>query len=240
LITGRFGPAPPSCDRVHDHSVRVGLWAVAIARPAIRGWCGDAIEGCCAIRGGFAIRGWCGDAIGGWCGDAIGGCCAIRGWPCAIRGWCAIRSWSCAIRSGCAIRGWCGDAIGGWCAIRGRCVIRGWCGDAIGGWCAIRGGFGWCGDAIGGWCAIRSWWFAIRGWCAIRVWCGDAISGLDRRFELVGRGRLPEIRPSSSGSNSRSSNRAAVFAPMDSPAHPSDARCRKGPSYPGLSRLQRE
>jgi hypothetical protein len=203
LITGRFGPAPPSCDRVHDHSVRVGLWAVAIARPAIRGWCGDAIEGCCAIRGGFAIRGWCGDAIGGWCGDAIGGCCAIRGWPCAIRGWCAIRSWSCAIRSGCAIRGWCGDAIGGWCA-------------------------------------IRSWWFAIRGWCAIRVWCGDAISRLDRRFELVGRGRLPEIYPSSSGSNSGSSNRAAVFAPMDSPAHPSDARCRKWPSYPGLSRIQRE
>jgi hypothetical protein len=186
LITGRFGPAPPSCDRVHDHSVRVGLWAVAIARPAIRGWCGD-----------------------------------------------AIRRW-------CAIRGWCGDAIGGWCAIRGRCVIRGWCGDARGGWCAIRGGFGWCGDAIGGWCAIRSWWFAIRGWCVIRVWCGDVISGLDRRFELVGRGRLPEIRPSSSGANSRSSNRAAVFAPMDSPAHPSDARCRKGPSYPGLSRLQRE
>jgi hypothetical protein len=154
--------------------------------------------------------------------------CAIRGW-CGIRGWCAIRSWSCAIRSGCAIRRRCGDAIGGWCAIRGGFAIRGW-----------------CGDAIGGWCAIRSWWFAIRGgfairgWCAIRVWCGDVISGLDRRFELVGRGRLPEIYPSSSGSNSGSSNRAAVFAPMDSPAHPSDARCRKGPSYPGLSRLQRE
>jgi hypothetical protein len=70
---------------------------------------------------------------------------------------------------------------------------------------------GWFGDAIGGWCAIRGR-FAIS-----------------RRFGLVGRGRLPEIiRPSSSASNSGSSNRAAVFAPMDSPANPSDARCREG------------
>jgi hypothetical protein len=31
-IAGRFGPAPPSRDRVHDHSVRVGLWAVRSAK----------------------------------------------------------------------------------------------------------------------------------------------------------------------------------------------------------------
>jgi hypothetical protein len=37
LVTVRFGPAPPSRDRVDDHSVRVGSWAVAIARPAISG-----------------------------------------------------------------------------------------------------------------------------------------------------------------------------------------------------------
>ena len=31
MIAARFCPAPPSCDRVHDHSVRIGAWAVAIA-----------------------------------------------------------------------------------------------------------------------------------------------------------------------------------------------------------------
>jgi hypothetical protein len=194
LITGRFGPAPPSCDRVHDHDVPVGLWAVAIARPTIRGWCGD--------------------AVGGWC--------AIRSWWCTVRGGCAITGSWCAVRGGCAVRGWCYDAIR-WCAVSGS-------------WFAVRGAIrGWFGDAVGGWCAIRGR-FAIsrRSGLARRF-------GLDRWFGFMGRGRLPVIiRPSSSASNSGSSNRAAVFAPMDSSANPSDARCREGPSYPGLSRVQRE
>jgi len=42
LVTARFGPAPSSCDRIDNHSVRVGTRAVAIARTAIRrGCCGD-------------------------------------------------------------------------------------------------------------------------------------------------------------------------------------------------------
>jgi hypothetical protein len=107
LITVRFGPAPPSGDRVHDHRVRVGPRAVAIARPTIRGCYGD------------------------------------------------------------------------------------------------------------------------------------------RRSGPVGRSRSPDIRPNSSASDNGSSNRnscsrAAVFAPMDSPANPSNARCRKGPSDPGLSCVQRK
>ena len=36
-ITARFDPAPPSRDRVHDHSVRIGTWAVAVARATVRG-----------------------------------------------------------------------------------------------------------------------------------------------------------------------------------------------------------
>jgi hypothetical protein len=104
LKTVRFGPAPPSRDRVHDDSVRVGPWAVAIARPVIRGR-------------------------------------------------------------------------------------------------------------------------------------ADPRSGR--------RARSPDVRLSSSASNDGGSNRsscyrAAVFAPMDSPANPSNARCRKGPSDLGLSGVQRE
>ena len=38
-------PAPPSRDRVHDDSIRVGPWAIAIARPAIRGCAGDRWSG---------------------------------------------------------------------------------------------------------------------------------------------------------------------------------------------------
>src|SRR6185436_17735599 len=34
-MAARLGPAPPSCDRVHDHGVRVGAWAIAIARSGI-------------------------------------------------------------------------------------------------------------------------------------------------------------------------------------------------------------
>jgi hypothetical protein len=41
LVTVRFGPAPSSRDRIDDHRVRVGPWAVAITRAAIRGCCGD-------------------------------------------------------------------------------------------------------------------------------------------------------------------------------------------------------
>jgi hypothetical protein len=118
LITVRFGSAPSSRDRVDDHGVRVGPWAVPIARRAIRGCCGDR-------------------------------------------------------RSG---------RVGRSPDIRGR----------------------------------------------------------------VSRGRSPDIRrPSSSACNRGSSNRssccrAAVFAPIHSPANASNAGCRKGPSDPGFSRVQRE
>jgi hypothetical protein len=37
LITVRFRSAPSSRDRIDDHGVRIGPWAVAIARAAIRG-----------------------------------------------------------------------------------------------------------------------------------------------------------------------------------------------------------
>jgi hypothetical protein len=118
LVTARFGPAPSSCDRIDNHSVRVGTRAVAIARTAIRGWCGDRRSGAVGRR-------------------------------------------------------------------RSRGAGR------------------------------------------------------------VGRGRPPDIcRPSSSadGSSSNSSSycRAAVCAPMYSPANPSNARCRKRPSDPGFSGVQRE
>jgi hypothetical protein len=45
LITVRFGSAPSSRGRIDDHGVRVGPWAVAIARPHIRGCCGDRRSG---------------------------------------------------------------------------------------------------------------------------------------------------------------------------------------------------
>ena len=64
-------------------------------------------------------------------------------------------------------------------------------------------------------------------------------------IRLLGRwDRDSDIRPSSSshsgGSNRSSCCRAAVFAPMDSPVNPSNARCRKGPSDFGFSRVRRE
>ena len=37
MVAARFGSAPPSCDRVHDHSVRVRSWAIAVAWGTI-GW----------------------------------------------------------------------------------------------------------------------------------------------------------------------------------------------------------
>jgi hypothetical protein len=123
LITVRFRSAPSSRDRIDDHRVRVGPWAVAITRAAIRGCCGDRRSG------------------------AVG-----RGRPPDIR----------------------------------------------------------------------------------------------RRCRRVGGGRCPDIRrPSGSASNSSSSNRssccrAPVFAPMDSSADSSNARCRKGASDPGFGRVQRE
>jgi hypothetical protein len=46
LITVRFGSAPSSRGRIDDRGVRVGPWAVAIARPAIRGCGGDRRSGC--------------------------------------------------------------------------------------------------------------------------------------------------------------------------------------------------
>jgi hypothetical protein len=45
LITVRFGSAPSSRGRIDDRGVRVGPWAVAIARPAIRGCGGDRRSG---------------------------------------------------------------------------------------------------------------------------------------------------------------------------------------------------
>jgi hypothetical protein len=45
LITVRFGSAPSSRGRIDDRGVRVGPWAVAIARPGIRGRCGDPRSG---------------------------------------------------------------------------------------------------------------------------------------------------------------------------------------------------
>jgi hypothetical protein len=52
LKPARFGPAPPSSDRVHDHRVRERPWAVAIARPCIRSRFGDRRSG----RGGRAYN----------------------------------------------------------------------------------------------------------------------------------------------------------------------------------------
>jgi hypothetical protein len=51
LVAARFGSAPSSGDRVHDHRVRVGPWAVAVARSAVRAW------GCSDRRSGSVGRG---------------------------------------------------------------------------------------------------------------------------------------------------------------------------------------
>jgi hypothetical protein len=122
LIAVRFRPAPPSRDRVHDHSVRVGPWTVAVARPAIRG---------------------------------------------------------------------CGR-------YRGR-----------------------SGDRSPG----RS---------------GDWRSRFNRGSGLVSWGRSPDIGASGNSNRSTSCYRAAVFAPMDPAANPSNAHGRKRPSKPGLSPVKRE
>ena len=101
---------------------------------------------------------------------------------------------------------------------------------------------------------VRPWAVAITR-PAISGCCGNRRSGavgwgrspdIRRRCGRVGRGGCPNIcRPSSSASNSGSSNRSSrcrtpVFAPMHSPAYPGNARCCKGPSDPGLSCIQRE
>jgi hypothetical protein len=62
LVTARFGPAPSSRDRIDDHSVRVGPWAVAITRPAIRRRCGDCGPG--RIGWGRSFDIWAGGRIG--------------------------------------------------------------------------------------------------------------------------------------------------------------------------------
>jgi hypothetical protein len=86
---------------------------------------------------------------------------------------------------------------------------------------------------------VRPWAVAIAR-PAIRSRRGDRGCG------CVGRGGSPDIRrTNSSASNGSSSNgsprcRAAVFAPMHSPANPSNARCGKRPTDPGFSRVQRE
>src|SRR5262249_60442798 len=41
LVTVRFRSAPSSHDRINDHGVRVGAWAVAVTRPTITHCCGD-------------------------------------------------------------------------------------------------------------------------------------------------------------------------------------------------------
>jgi hypothetical protein len=67
-----------------------------------------------------------------------------------------------------------------------------------------------------------------------------------RRGDRYRRGGRPSSDSCSrGGSNGGSSNhgscrRTAVFAPIDSPANSSNARCRKGPSHPSLSRIERE
>jgi hypothetical protein len=97
---------------------------------------------------------------------------------------------------------------------------------------------------------IGSWAVAIartvvRRWCGYhrssrndrgRRWHGDHGAGRsdDRR-----RGGSRSSSHNSSSSNG-SSNCAPVFAPMHSPAHPRNARCRKRPPDPGLSRVQGE
>jgi hypothetical protein len=164
LITVRFGSAPSSRGRIDDRGVRVRPWAVAIARPAIRGCCDDRRSG------------------------AVG-----RGRSPDVR------------RSGAVGRGRSPDVR------RSGAVGRGRSPD-------------------------------VRRSGAV----GRGRSPDIRRSGRVGRGRSPDVRhPSSSASDSSSPNRssccrAAVFASMHSPANPSNARCRKGPTDPGFSRVQRE
>ena len=67
--------------------------------------------------------------------------------------------------------------------------------------------------------------------------------GLLQRPQVRAAEQSTDVRLSSSASNNGSSNRssrcrAAVFAPMDFPANPSNARRRKGPSDLGVSVLR--
>ena len=63
---------------------------------------------------------------------------------------------------------------------------------------------------------------------------------MDADIRLLGRwDRHSDIRPRSS-SNGSSCYRAVVFATINSSVNPSNARCRKGPSDFGFSRIRRE
>jgi hypothetical protein len=100
---------------------------------------------------------------------------------------------------------------------------------------------------------VRPWAVAIAR-PAIRSRHGDRGCGcvgrggspdICRRSRGVG-GRSPDVRrtnssaPNGSSSNGSPRCRAAVRAPMYSPANPSNARCRKRPSDSGLGGVQRE
>jgi hypothetical protein len=93
LIAAQFGSAPPSCDRVHDHSVRVRSWAIAVSRGTIgwvRPWAiaiarsGISRVGCWAIpiaRRGIRPVGCWAVALAWRAGPGGGGCVPGGGTP---------------------------------------------------------------------------------------------------------------------------------------------------------------